>query len=35
LIEMDSATKGRVDAMWSSLGLGPRERSDRWHTNDS
>jgi 4-hydroxy-3-polyprenylbenzoate decarboxylase len=34
LIEMDSATKERVDAIWSKLGLGPNERSERWETND-
>jgi 4-hydroxy-3-polyprenylbenzoate decarboxylase len=35
LIEMDPATKKRVDAMWSKLGLGPNERSERFQTNDS
>jgi 4-hydroxy-3-polyprenylbenzoate decarboxylase len=34
LIEMDPETKKRVDAMWSKLGLGPNERSERWRTND-
>jgi 4-hydroxy-3-polyprenylbenzoate decarboxylase len=34
LIEMDPATKQRVDAMWSRLGLGPNEREERWRTND-
>jgi 4-hydroxy-3-polyprenylbenzoate decarboxylase len=34
LIEMDTATKARVDAMWSKLGLGPNERAERWRTND-
>ena len=33
LIEMDPATKQRVDAMWTSLGLGPNERPERWRTN--
>jgi 4-hydroxy-3-polyprenylbenzoate decarboxylase len=35
LIEMDEATKSRVDAMWSKLGLGPNERSEQWRTNDA
>jgi 4-hydroxy-3-polyprenylbenzoate decarboxylase len=35
LIEMDEATKSRVDAMWSKLGLGPNERSEQWQTNDA
>lgn len=35
LIEMDPATKQRVDAMWSRLGLGPGERAARWKTNDA
>jgi 4-hydroxy-3-polyprenylbenzoate decarboxylase len=34
LIEMDLATKQRVDEMWSKLGLGPSERAERWQTND-
>mgnify|MGYP001792818754 CR=1 FL=1 len=34
LIEMDPATKQRVDSMWSRLGLGPSERAERWRTND-
>ncbi|MFN2636977.1 MAG: menaquinone biosynthesis decarboxylase [Gemmatimonadaceae bacterium] len=34
LIEMDSRTKQRVDEMWSRLGLGPTERSERWRAND-
>jgi 4-hydroxy-3-polyprenylbenzoate decarboxylase len=34
LIEMDPATKQRVDAMWSKLGLEPGERAERWRTND-
>jgi 4-hydroxy-3-polyprenylbenzoate decarboxylase len=35
LIEMDAATKQRVDAIWQKLGLGPNERSERWETNDA
>jgi 4-hydroxy-3-polyprenylbenzoate decarboxylase len=35
LIEMDEATKSRVDAIWSKLGLGPTERSEQWRTNDA
>jgi 4-hydroxy-3-polyprenylbenzoate decarboxylase len=34
LIEMDAATKARVDTMWSKLGLGPNERAERWRSND-
>jgi len=34
LIEMDEATKRRVDSMWSRLGLGPGARSEQWQTND-
>ena len=34
VIEMDPATKQRVDAMWLKLGLGPDERAERWRTND-
>jgi 4-hydroxy-3-polyprenylbenzoate decarboxylase len=34
IIEMDASTKKSVDAMWDRLGLGPRERSERWKTND-
>jgi 4-hydroxy-3-polyprenylbenzoate decarboxylase len=34
LIEMDEATKSRVDAMWGKLGLGPTERSEQWRVND-
>jgi 4-hydroxy-3-polyprenylbenzoate decarboxylase len=34
VIEMDAATKQRVDAIWSTLGLGPSERAERWRTND-
>ena len=34
VIEMDPATRQRVDAMWSKLGLGPNERAERWRTND-
>ncbi|HUR00673.1 MAG TPA: menaquinone biosynthesis decarboxylase [Gemmatimonadaceae bacterium] len=34
LIEMDEATKSRVDAMWAKLGLGPTERSEQWRVND-
>jgi 4-hydroxy-3-polyprenylbenzoate decarboxylase len=34
VIEMDPATKQRVDAIWSKLGLGPNERAERWRTND-
>jgi len=34
LIEMDPATRQRVDAMWSKLGLGPSERAERFKTND-
>jgi len=30
LIEMDPATKQRVDAIWSKLGLGPGARSEQW-----
>jgi 4-hydroxy-3-polyprenylbenzoate decarboxylase len=33
-IEMDPATKQRVDAMWPKLGLGQNERPGRWSTND-
>jgi 4-hydroxy-3-polyprenylbenzoate decarboxylase len=33
-IEMDATTKQRVDGMWSKLGLGPNERSEKWRTND-
>lgn len=35
VIEMDRATKERVDAIWSKLGLGPLERSERFKTNDA
>ena len=35
LIEMDSATRLRVDEMWSTLGLGPNRRSDRFGANDA
>jgi 4-hydroxy-3-polyprenylbenzoate decarboxylase len=34
VIEMDAATKARVDTMWSKLGLGPNERAERWRSND-
>src|SRR5712671_5605276 len=34
LIEMDPATKTRVDSVWAKLGLGPNERSERWQAND-
>jgi 4-hydroxy-3-polyprenylbenzoate decarboxylase len=34
VIEMDTATKERVDTMWSKLGLGPNERAGRWRAND-
>jgi 4-hydroxy-3-polyprenylbenzoate decarboxylase len=30
VIEMDAATKQRVDVMWSKLGLGPAERAQRF-----
>ncbi|HWL40160.1 MAG TPA: menaquinone biosynthesis decarboxylase [Gemmatimonadaceae bacterium] len=33
LIEMDVATKERVDAMWSRLGLGSGGRSEQWQVN--
>jgi 4-hydroxy-3-polyprenylbenzoate decarboxylase len=35
VIEMDAETKQRVDAIWSKLGLGPLERSERFKTNDA
>jgi 4-hydroxy-3-polyprenylbenzoate decarboxylase len=35
LIEMDPATRKQIDAMWTKLGLGPTERSDRWQQNDA
>jgi 4-hydroxy-3-polyprenylbenzoate decarboxylase len=35
VMEMDAATKQRVDAMWDRLGLGPNERAERWKTNDA
>ena len=34
VIEMDSDTKQRVDAMWSNLGLGPNERAERFKHNE-
>ena len=34
IIEMDASTKKSVDAMWDKLGLGPKERSERWKTNE-
>ncbi|MEO8910454.1 MAG: menaquinone biosynthesis decarboxylase [Gemmatimonadaceae bacterium] len=34
IIEMDPATKQRVDTIWDRLGLAPRERSERWKAND-
>jgi 4-hydroxy-3-polyprenylbenzoate decarboxylase len=34
VIEMDLATKQRVDAMWSKLGLGSNERAGRWQIDD-
>jgi 4-hydroxy-3-polyprenylbenzoate decarboxylase len=35
VIEMDAETKQRVDTIWSKLGLGPLERSERFKTNDA
>ena len=35
VIEMDVATKQRVDALWGKLGLGPSERAERFKTNDA
>jgi 4-hydroxy-3-polyprenylbenzoate decarboxylase len=34
IIEMDASTKESVDKMWDKLGLGPREKSERWQSND-
>jgi hypothetical protein len=34
VIEMDTDTKKRVDAMWAKLGLGPGERAERFKQNE-